>query len=112
MAKRGKKLNGGILSVRDFPNGVEGTVGELTQLIKNNGEFVQGKFGQDLWTLAMLNEGVEVLYWADGGIRGALALAKVKPGDKIAIVHTGETTMEMKDGGTGRVQTYDLYSLE
>lgn len=108
--KRGKKLNQSILSVRDFEGGVEGAVGEITQMTGYDGDpLVSKTYGTPLFTfdLADLNSGEIKKFWADGGIRGAFKMSKVKPGDKIAIEHTGTQKLEQ-----GTVQTYDVFRME
>lgn len=108
------KLTSGILSVRDFEDGVEGFLGEVSPLTKNSGDQVTGSYGQNLYTVELLdlNTREPKKYWCDGGLRGALTLSKVQPNTAVAIVHTGETTMELDDGKKGRVQTYDIFRLE
>jgi hypothetical protein len=119
--QRAKQLNSKILSFRDpvFKDGVQGEVGELRQMFKANGEPKRGSFDQELYTLDFidLHTGEVKKFWADGGVRGALALGEVKPGAKVEIVHTGETEIEWNDEDTGKtgkgfVQTYDVFALE
>lgn len=105
MNKTRKKLNQEILSVRDFKDGVGGVIGEFTPMTKESGEPVLGSFGQTLGTI-MLGENK---YWCDGGLRGTLKLAKVKPGMNVWIQHTGEKEIELEDGRKGFVQTYDVF---
>lgn len=108
------KLTSNILSVRDFENGVEGFLGEVQPLTKNSGDQVTGSYGQNLYTVELLDLVTREVkkYWCDGGMRGALTLAKVQPATPIAIVHTGETTMDLDNGQKGKVQTYDIFRLE
>jgi len=104
-----KKLNSTILSVRDFKEGVEGIIGEQTFLTNLDGEKVLNKHGKPLMTidLADIKSGEVKKFWLDGGLRGSLKMAKVMPGMKVALVHTGE-----KDIDDGYVQTYDVFGLE
>lgn len=109
--KKGKKLGGGsILSVRDFKEGVVGIVGEIKQLFKQDNTPITGSFGQLLHTVELTDPSTGEVqnYWADGGLRGALKLAKVQPNTPYFITHTGETEMELPDGKKGFVQTYEI----
>lgn len=107
--KKGKKLNGEILSVRDCEGGVSGILGETRKLTNRNGETLRGNYDQELevFELADFKTGEVKTYWFDGGLRGAFSLAKITPGAKIFIEHTGDKKLE-----TGFVQTYDVYGAE
>lgn len=110
--KRGKKLTSEILSVRDDKKvGAEvgGIFQNLTPMLTAAGEPVMGNYGQALHTFELVDPktGEVKKYWADGGIRGSLKMAKVKDGDKIFIQHTGTKKID-----EGTVQTYDVFSAE
>lgn len=110
--ERKKKLTSAIESLRE-----DGKVGKTTRgiflsispMCGMDNEQLTGNFDQPLFTieLADLETGEVTKYWADGGIRGALKLAKIKDGQKIEIEHTGQKKIE-----DGTVQTYDIYELE
>lgn len=104
-----KKLTSTILSVRDFAEGVYGTVGELRQLQNYNNEPVKGTYGQDLYALDLVNKhtGEITSYWADAGLRGTMKMAKVTAGQDIFIQHTGTKKID-----EGTVQTYDIFGVE
>lgn len=108
----GKKLNSEILSVRtDGKIGgfAEGFFGELKPMLTHAGETVRGNFDQELHTMTLTDfeTGEIKTYWADGGIRGSLKLARIENGQPIRIVHTGEKKID-----EGRVQTYDVFRME
>lgn len=106
-AKRGKKLNAGILSVRDHK--CEGTFMGIRPLLKDDGTAIVSKsYGSELHVmdLASLENGEVLSFWADGGLRGSLKAAKVAEGQKIVVEYTGETQFE-----GGRVNTYDVFEL-
>lgn len=110
--KRGKLLNAAILSIRDMKT-VQGEVGELKQLIKDDGTPAQSKaFGTDLYTLDIISDKGEVkTFWADAGLRGSFQMAKIKPGMFLEINHTGEKDITTSDGKAATVQTYEIYEL-
>lgn len=110
--KRGKKLNAEILSLRDDKGPGKSTVGvlgEIQQLKDDSGKVLLGNFGQELMTVELTSpdDGEVRKYWLDAGLRGSLKMARVKPGQLLEIVHTGEKEIEQ-----GTVQTYDLFPLE
>jgi len=110
-----KKLGGSaILSIRRDDNQLGGSAtgiaGEFKQLTKEDGSPVlSNTYGNHLYTLDLINptSGEIKTYWADGGLRGALKMARVNPGMHIEIVHTGEKKIDQ-----GTVQTYDIFELE
>ena len=111
--KRGKQLTAAVGSLRmdnDVGKVTTGFFDAVVPLLKENGEPVQSRtYGNDLFHLKMrdLQTEEEMIYWADGGIRGALKMAKVLAGTAIEIVHTGQKKIE-----DGTVQTYDIFALE
>lgn len=110
--KRGKLLNAAILSIREMKT-VQGEVGEIKQLIKEDGTPAQSKaFGSDLYTLEMISDQGEVkTFWADAGLRGAFQMAKVRPGMFLEINHTGEKDITTSEGKAATVQTYEIYEM-
>lgn len=110
-----KKLNAEILSFRDFTGeAVTGIYSEIRPLTNTSGEPLHSKsFGTPLNVVDVTDKttGEIRTFWADGGLRGAFALGKVKPGMYLSVVHTGERTIETDDG-KARVQTYDVYAEE
>jgi len=107
--KKGKKRTSDILSIRndDAPGGtVQGIFISLDPMFTMDNEPMLGNFDQHLHTLDLADfETKEITrYWADGGVKGALKLARVKEGDKIIIEHTGKKKIEQ-----GVVQTYEVY---
>lgn len=112
--KKGKKLTSEILSIRNDsgPGGeVFGIFEGVTPLVKQSGEAVTGGYGQELFTLELTDPGTGEVkkYWADGGIRGALKMAKVNKGMAIFITHTGDAVMTNDDGTKGKIQTYEIH---
>lgn len=109
--KKGKKLNSEILSVRndDKAGGfASGFFMGVKPVMTMDNEHVKGNFDQPLYTMDLRQKDGEILtYWADGGIRGALKLAKVQEGQPIFIEHTGTKKID-----EGTVQTYDVYGAE
>lgn len=114
MTKKGRKRNAEILSIRDFEMGVTGYVGEIENMTRENGEIVTGSYGQDLATLTLLDlaDKSPKKYWFDAGLRGTFKLAKIKPGEAVAIVHTGDKQIPLENGQMGKVQTYDVFDAE
>lgn len=109
--ERKKKLTAAIESLReDGKTGktVRGIFLSLSPMCGMDNEQLRGNFDQPLFTLELADlETKEVVkFWADGGIRGALKLARVEEGQAIEIVHTGQKKIE-----DGTVQTYDIYEL-
>lgn len=110
--ERKKKLTAAIESLRE-----DGKVGKttrgiflgLTPMCGMDNEQLKGNFDQPLFTLELadLETGEANKFWADGGIRGALKLARIEPGQAIEIEHTGQKKIE-----DGTVQTYEIYGLE
>lgn len=96
-----KKTREDILSIRDFPSGVTGVVGEVIQLTRDDGTPVVGKFDQELYKVQIGNS----FYWVDGGLRGEFKAGKILPGDNIFVRHEGEGTFERTDETTGKVTT-------
>jgi len=109
--KKGKKLTSEILSVRtDGKSGgtAFGYFECLEPMFTQDNQPVKGNFDQDLYTFTLRQPDGELLrYWADGGIRGALKMAKVTQGQCIMIEHTGTKKIE-----EGTVQTYDIFGYE
>lgn len=100
-----KKLNDTILSVRDAgPSGVEGVFGEVVMMTTEDGSPVLGNYNQELGFFTLQNKNETRKYWLDGGLRGSFKMARVTPGMRIAIVHTGEKQID-----NGKVQTYDIF---
>jgi len=109
--KKGKKLTSEINSVRiDGKTGgtAAGYFGNLQPMRNFAGEVIKGNFEQDLFTFTLRDEhGEEKQYWADGGLRGALKMAKVQDGQCIFIEHTGTKKID-----EGTVQTYEIFGYE
>jgi hypothetical protein len=104
---RGKKMNSDIKSLRNET--VQGKFIKVETLTNDQGEVIKSKsYGTELYvmTMACLDTGDPLLFWADGGLRGTLKMARVQEGDLIEIVHIGEKDIEQ-----GTVQTYDIFSL-
>lgn len=103
--KKGKKRTAEIMSVREAKE-VFGIFEGIEGMYTMDNEPVLNRYDQQLHTISLVNPetGEIQKYWADGGIRGAVKLAKVKKGDTIVIQHTGE-----KEIDEGVVQTYDIF---
>jgi len=109
MTTKRKKLNATIESIRDLGT-VTGKIGERQKMERADGSPVENKFGTQLETVELIQGDGEIKkYWVDGGLRGAFALAKVKPGMLVEIVHTGEVK---HDEYNTILQTYDIFELE
>lgn len=109
---RGKKRTAEILTLRNDKGPGKITRGIFlgtAPMLRETGEPIQGNFDQELHTMEMadLDTGEVKRYWADGGIRGALKLAKVARDTPIEIEHTGDKLVS----DLGKVQTYDIYDL-
>lgn len=102
-----KRLGTEIKSIRE--TGVaKGVVGELTQLMKQDNTPVQGSYGQDLYTIELIDKatGEVTKWWADAGFRGTMKMLKIQPGQHIEVEHTGEKKID-----SGTVQTYAFYEV-
>lgn len=119
MATRKKKLNPTLLSFRD-PGPHTGIIGEITQMVKDDGSPVLSRaYGTELFTIELSDpkSGEVKKYWVDAGLRGTLKSSKnVVPGMFVEIVHTGEKKIETTDADgeviKATVQTYDIYECE
>lgn len=105
MTTKRRKLNTEIVSLRDAKT-ITGIVGEVMAMEREDGTPVTNKFGTQLATLEIETKDGAVKIWADAGLRGALKMARVKPGMNIEIVHTGETKHPEYDS---TLQTYDIF---
>ena len=110
---RKKLLNDAIISIRKdddtLGGSIMGLLGERTEMKNDDGSMKLGNFGQPLWTFEMidLHSGEVKKVWGDGGLAGAFKMSRVKPGQAIEIVHTGQKKLEQ-----GTVQTYEIYEVE
>ncbi len=109
--KRGRQLNAAILSLREEKI-VQGKLGEVRDLVDEDGKPRKGKMDQDLWVFEMVDpdSGEVRIFWGDGGLKGAFKLANVRPGQLIEIEHTGER--EHVGDFDATLQIYAIYPLE
>lgn len=96
-----KKTREEILSIRDFPEGVTGVIGEVTQILKDDGTPILGNYDQELFKVKI----GAAFYWVDGGLRGEIKAGKVMPGETVFVAHAGEGTFERLDEKTGKMVT-------
>ena len=50
--------------------------------------------------------------WLNGGLRGKLTMAQVKPGELIEIVGLGKKEFELEDGSPAMVNDYEIFRLK
>ena len=106
--KKGKKLNNEIFSIRDTKTAEGVFMGLFPILDSDVNQVTSKRFDTPLFFVTVKNKaGEEMRYWADGGLRGTLKMARVEPGQPIFIEHTGSKEIE-----EGVVQTYDIYGAE
>lgn len=109
-----RKLNSDINSTRfddKYGKTIRGKFAGVSPMMTMDNQQVVGSFNQPLYTMELAEvdgaaKGELTKFWCDGGLRGALKLAKVEPGMEIEIVHTGEKKIE-----DGKVQTYDVFGF-
>lgn len=101
-----KKLNAMIEGIRPGTEVIGEFVGVEPLLHEDGTPVVSRAYGNPLHVLKLRNaNGEEATFWADGGLRGALKIARVAPGKAIAIMATGET----QKVESGEVNVYEIF---
>lgn len=101
-----KKLRNRTIQIFEDGKEYTGTVGPIVQMLDSNGAPVVGKHDQDLYTMELTDGRGEITqYFVDGGLRGALRIARVCPGETITIKALGSK----KEIPTGFVREYEIY---
>lgn len=85
-----------------------GKLGEREFIKEVDDQFNPGKT-RELHVINFLrSDGEKVAVWEDGGLKGALKLAKVQTGDILKIVGKGKQMVE----GIGNVNQYEIYKAK